>query len=69
MGYVPLAEIYEVIHNSRANRGRMRIRGPTSGVEPRALVSFFQDGQVTLLYHRKEKEGRRILDAMDDAGY
>jgi hypothetical protein len=57
MGYVPLAEIYEIILSSRANRDRMRIHGPTSEVDPRALISFFQDGQGTILHHWRAKGG------------
>ena len=36
---------------------------------PTDIDQLFQNGHVTLLYYRKEKEGRGILDTMDDAGY
>ena len=42
LGYVPMAEIYGVIRDSRANADRIRRYGPGVGVEPRKLVSFFR---------------------------
>ena len=68
MGYVPLAEIYEIIRNSRANSYRVRIRGPTSGVDPRTLISFFRKDKSRSFIIGKKRRDDEFLDAMDDAG-
>ena len=60
MGYVPLAEIYEVIRSSRANRDGMRIRGPTSGVDPRALISFLRADTSRFFIRGKKRRGEEF---------